>query len=81
VLVDVDEPVDPVVVLGLWLEDALPGIVSAAMKAKTPSAASAPTTTQVVSLLSRTMAKSRALIAASVESTVLSSSHAYLRAT
>jgi hypothetical protein len=81
VLVDVDEPVDPPVVLWLWLEDALPGIASAAMKAKTPSAASAPAATQVVSLLSRTMAKSRALIAASVESTVFSSFHAYLRAT
>jgi hypothetical protein len=57
VLVDVDELVDPVVVLGPWLEDALPGIVSAAMKAKTPSAARAPMATQVVSVLSRTIPK------------------------
>ena len=79
-LVDVDEPVDAVVVL--WLEDALPGIVSAAMTAKAPSAASAPTAIQVVSSLSRSMAKSRALTGASAESTVHStSSHVCLRGT
>jgi hypothetical protein len=79
VLVDVDEPVDELVVLGL---EALPGIVSAAMTAKTPSAATAPKAIQIVSSLSQSKASLRALIDASVGSTVLRiSSHACLRAT
>lgn len=80
--VDVDEPFLALDVLELWIEVALPWIVSAAMTAKTPSAASAPTATQIVSSLSRSMANSRALTRASVESTVLSVSFlACLRAT
>ena len=55
-------------VFALELEDALPGIVSAATMANTPTAAIEPAAIQVVSSLSRSKATSRALIRASVGS-------------
>ena len=48
------------------LDDALPGIVSAATMANTPTAAIEPAAIQVVSSLSRSKATSRALIRSSV---------------
>lgn len=67
--VEVDVPVDEVDEFGL--EEALPGIVSAAVMAKMPSAATAPTATQLVNSLSRPIPASRALIRVSVESMIL----------
>lgn len=68
---DVPVDVDVPEVLGLFVEDALPGIVSAAVMARMPTAATAATAIHVVSSLSRPMPTSRAVIRASVESTSL----------
>ena len=68
--VELDEPVDEPGVLGPWFADACPGIVSAAVTAKTPTAAIAPTAIHVVISFSRPKATSRAVIRASGESTI-----------
>jgi len=65
-LLGVGDGVDEVDVLAPVLEDALPGMVSAATTANTPTAAIEPAAIQVVSSLSRSKATSRALIRASV---------------
>ena len=64
-----DDDVEPAEASPDWEVEALPGIVAAAMKLKTPTATTEPAAIQVVRSLSRPIATSRALIRASREFT------------